>query len=102
MVFMRRLLNFMVGGTLLGIVCATLLMPMYLAWDNTPAGGKALCDCAENTRSSTMRLINGQLTGGASGAALGLALGLIFRGKKKLDPPASAPGSAPGMMGPHG
>lgn len=94
----RTVLTFVVGGTLLGIIGASYFSPRYLAWDNTPGQGKALCDCAEITRQSADRLINAQLTGGAVGGGVGLLVGstfLFLRRKKRLALSSPAPTSAP-------
>lgn len=83
---LRAVLNFVVGGALLGVLATTLLFPRYMAWDNTPGQGKALCDCAETTRQTADRLVNAQLTGCAVGAVVGAAGGIAFtvvRRKKK-------------------
>jgi hypothetical protein len=74
----RVLLNFVVGGALLGVVLTTLVAPRVMTWDNTPGMGKALCDCAETTRQTASRLVNAQLTGTGVGVALGLVGGIVF------------------------
>ncbi len=83
MLFFRRVFNFMVAGTLLGIITASFVVPKYLTWDNTPNSGKALCDCADVTRQTADRIISAQINGGAIGAVVGLiagiAISIIFR-----------------------
>lgn len=87
--FLRAVLNFVVAGALLGVLGTTLVFPRYMAWDNTPGQGKALCDCAETTRQTADRLVNAQLTGCAVGAGLGavagIAFGMVRRKKKAAD-----------------
>jgi hypothetical protein len=83
---LRAVLNFVVAGALLGVLATTLAYPKLMTWDNTPAMGKALCDCAETTRQAADRLIAAQLTGTAIGAGLGAVAGVAFavgRRKKK-------------------
>ncbi|GMU61046.1 MAG: hypothetical protein AMXMBFR34_28090 [Myxococcaceae bacterium] len=90
--FVRAVLNFVVGGALLGVLLTTLVAPRVMTWDNTPGMGKALCDCAETTRQTATRLVNAQLMGTGVGAGLGLVAGLVFaavRRKKAADDPAS-------------
>jgi hypothetical protein len=78
MVLVRLVLNFVVAGALLGVLAVTVAYPKYKAWDNTPAFGKALCDCAETTRQTAQGLIDAQMTGCAAGAGLGAAAGIAF------------------------
>jgi hypothetical protein len=74
----RAVLNFLVAGALLGVLAVTFAYPRYMAWDNTPAFGKALCDCGETTRQTAERLVHAQMLGCASGAGLGALLGIVF------------------------
>lgn len=92
MAMLRTLLNFVVAAALLGIVAASFIGPRFLTWYNQPGQGKALCDCADNTRQTADQLIHYQLVGGASGAGLGLAGGIAFaviRRKKASAAPAA-------------
>ena len=93
MVFLRTLLNFIFAGALLGLLGASFFGPRYLTWDNTPGAGKALCDCAENTRQTADKLIYSQLVGGGVGAGAGLAAGVAFvwMRRKKAGSAASTP-----------
>src|SRR5689334_24769971 len=91
MVFLRTVLNFVVGGALLGILGASFLAPRYLTWDNTPGQGKALCDCADNTRQTAEKLIHYQLTGTATGSGVGLAGGVAFMVLRRKKAQAAAP-----------
>jgi hypothetical protein len=91
--FLRAVLTFVVAGALLGVMGTTLLFPRYMAWDNTPGQGKALCDCAETTRQAADRLVSAQLTGCTVGAGLGAVAGIAFgvlRRKKKASNGAAA------------
>jgi hypothetical protein len=93
MAMIRTLLNFVVAGALLGVVAASFVGPRFLTWYNQPGQGKALCDCADNTRQTADQLIHYQLVGGASGSALGLAGGVAFmviRRKRAAAAPATA------------
>jgi hypothetical protein len=93
----RRIFNFVVFGALLGVVATSWLGPKYLAWDNSPTFGKALCDCAEVTRQTASKLMNFQMYGFATGAILGAIVGVVtlfmLRGKKAAvaAPPAAKP-----------
>ncbi len=90
---LRRVLNFVVLGALLGVLASSWLAPKYLTWDNSPNFGKALCDCAEVTRQTADKLMGLQMTGLASGAALGLVAGIasLFLLRKKKSATAAAP-----------
>ncbi len=101
MLFFRRIFNFMVAGTLLGIITASFAAPSLLTWNNTAGAGKALCDCAEVTRQTADKIISAQINGGAIGAVLGLiagvAISVAFRQRfaaaaaKHADPGPSKP-----------
>lgn len=97
MVFLRQVMNFVVGFALVGIIATSFMAPRYFAWDNTPTAGKALCDCADVTRQTAERLINAQLLGGSAGAVLGLLLGVAFAmsRRKKDAAAAAAPANPP-------
>lgn len=94
MVALRSVLNFVVAGALLGVLAVTVAYPRYKAWDNTPAFGKALCDCAETTRQTAEGLINAQLTGSATGAILGALAGVAFLVVRRKKAPAGPPPAA--------
>lgn len=74
----RKLIFFVFAGALLGIVVASIIGPMYIAWDNTPAQGQALCNCADCVRSTAARLIKHQLMGAALGVVSLLAVGVVI------------------------
>lgn len=76
--FMRSVLNFVVAGALLGVLVTSFVAPRFMAWDNTPGMGKALCDCAETTRQTASRLVNAQLIGCGVGALVGALGGIAF------------------------
>ena len=79
MATLRLLLNFMVGGALLGVLMVSLVGPKYIAWDNTPgSGANAMCICSEVALQGAQRMISYQMTGCAVGAALGLGLGGLY------------------------
>ena len=91
MAFLRFVSTFAVAGALLAIVAVSFAAPMYFGWDNTPAFGKALCDCADTTRQTAERLVHAQLLGGAVGAVLGAIAGTaVGLRRRKSAPPAAA------------
>lgn len=91
----RKLVAFMLGGALLGVVVASLAGPSYLAWDNTPAFGQALCNCTDCVKQTAARLIQLQLIGGAVGMVSLLLLGAVMlRSLGKRKKPAEAPPSS--------
>ena len=78
MVMLRTVLNFVVAGALLGILAASFMGPRFLTWYNQPGQGKALCDCADNTRQTADQLIHYQMLGSAIGGGLGAIGGIAF------------------------
>ena len=98
MAFLRFLLTFVVAGALAGVLVVTVAYPRFMAWDNTPNMGKALCDCGETTRQTADRLIYAQMTGCAAGAGVGAIGGVLIalsrRRKKKAELKAAAAAAA--------
>lgn len=90
----KRLSIFALIGAFLGLLSASLLGPMWIAWYNTPAQGQAMCDCKTCVESAASSLLTGQLIGTVIGAVLLLILGAVLsRGNKT--PPATGAGTAP-------
>ena len=81
---MKTVLIFVLGGALLGIVIASLIVPPALSWYTAPGGLpqgaqiQALVQIPEVIKYSTGRLIRGQLIGAAIGAIIGLGIGIFF------------------------
>jgi hypothetical protein len=95
MALLRTVLNFLVGGALLGILGASFVGPRFLTWYNEPGQGKALCDCADNTRQTAEKLIYYQMVGTGSGSAVGLAAGVAFVVLRRKRAQAAATVAAP-------
>lgn len=92
MALLRTVLNFVVAGALLGILAASFIGAKFLPWYNQPGQGKALCDCADNTRQTAESMLHYQLMGTGGGAVLGAIGGIAFvvmRRKKGGAPPAA-------------
>lgn len=92
----RAVLNFIIGGALFGVLCASYFAPKFLTWYNSPGGTAtaiAQCQCAELTRQVAAELISYQFKGGVAGAGAGLALGIAFVvwRKKRAAKAATAP-----------
>jgi hypothetical protein len=85
----KNVVIFVLGGALLGIVIASLVVPPALSWYTAPGGLpqgaqiQALVQIPEVIKYSTGRLIRGQLIGAAIGAIIGLGLG-IFLGRDRF------------------
>ena len=96
---MKNAIIFMLAGTLIGVVAASLIVPPALAWYTAPGGLpkgtqiQALVEIPEVIRYATSRLIHGQIIGGAIGAVIGFALGMFLnvrsRGPHVTAPPPS-------------
>jgi hypothetical protein len=98
MTLVKRLLLFILCGAVLGNAIATVFTPGYLAWDNTPGQGQALCNCTEVTKNTATSLIRAQLLGTGIGAGVFLILGLFLAGRRKPqrpEPVVTAPTPAP-------
>jgi len=86
-VVVKNVLLFVMGGALLGIFVASLVVPPALAWYTAPGGLpqgaqiQALVQIPEVIRYSTGRLIRGQLIGAAIGAIAGFGVG-FFAGSR--------------------
>ncbi|MBL9038046.1 MAG: hypothetical protein JNG84_05995 [Archangium sp.] len=90
MASMRVVMNFMVGGGLLGIIGSTFAGPSILEWYNTSGAGPSLCECAKLTRDTADRFVTIQLAGLGAGAFAGLVLGVLFAAKRRNTPPPAA------------
>jgi hypothetical protein len=86
----KTLLNFVLGGALLGIVVASVIVPPALSWYTTPGGLpegaqiQALVEIPEVIRYSTGRLLRWQAIGGAIGAVAGLGGGILLARRNRL------------------
>jgi hypothetical protein len=97
---LKTVLTFMLGGAILGNLVATLVMPRYIAWNNSaPLAKQQQCDLELVVRSVTSDLISAQLIGSGIGAVVFLVLGLLFirtrAQKQKSTPPPPAPTATP-------
>ncbi|MCP3098308.1 hypothetical protein LZ198_05375 [Myxococcus sp. K15C18031901] len=94
----KTLLNFVLVGTLLGAVVASLVGPHAIGWYNeTPLATQTMCNLPQVVRNVTSQLLTWQVIGAGIGAAAFLALGVVFtlRMKKKAQarPPAPPSGA---------
>jgi hypothetical protein len=74
----KKLLIFILVGTVVGDIASMLIAPTMLEWYASPAAGQALCDCVMLVRGTTHRFVQAQVAGAASGAVLFLIVGIIF------------------------
>lgn len=98
MAILRAVLNFLVGGALLGILGVTLMGPRLIEWDNTAGQGDGMCICGITAKRGADTLITYQMRGVAGGAALGAVVGavvMVRRRKKGAPPSAPSAPSAP-------
>ena len=86
---MKTVIIFMLGGGLLGIAVASLIVPPALAWYSSPGGLpqgaqiQAIVQISEVIRYSTSKLIQGQLIGAGIGAVAGLTAGVLYNRKSR-------------------
>jgi hypothetical protein len=102
----KTLLNFILGGALLGVVIASVVVPPALSWYTTPGGLpegaqiQALVEIPEVIRYSTGRLLRWQAIGGAIGAVAGLAGYILLARKNRLRARLPSPGDGEGPAAP--
>ncbi|NTX05352.1 hypothetical protein HUA74_27670 [Myxococcus sp. CA051A] len=96
----KTLLNFVLAGTLLGILVASWAGPHFIGWYNeTPLATQTMCNLPQVVRNVSSDLLTWQTIGAGIGAAAFLALGILFtlRGNRKAreqeaqTPPPAAP-----------
>lgn len=91
MILVRVVLNFMVGGALLGVLLASLIGPRFIAWNNTTEAPNAMCICHEVARQGADTMIRYQMTWCAGGAVVGAIVGGVFLAMRKKTLPATPP-----------
>jgi len=80
----KTILIFVLAGTLLGVVGASLVVPPALSWYTAPGGLpqgaqiQALVEIPEVIRYATGKLMRGQTIGGGIGAIIGLGVGILM------------------------
>jgi hypothetical protein len=90
-----KLLVFVLGGAIVGIIVASLIVPPALSWYTAPGGLpqgtqiQALVQIPDVIRYATGRLLRGQLIGATVGGLLGLAIGVLLMRRDRLTPPTS-------------
>ena len=81
---MKTILIFVLAGTLLGVVGASLVVPPALSWYTAPGGLpqgaqiQALVEIPEVIWYATGKLMRGQTIGGGIGAIIGLGVGILM------------------------
>lgn len=84
---LRTMVLFMLGGALVGVVAASIVVPPLIAWYNTPAPNSGVqttqfIDTRAVIHYATGQLIKGQLIGALIGAVVFLIIGfLVLRGR---------------------
>jgi hypothetical protein len=90
-----KLLVFVLGGAIVGIIVASLIVPPALSWYTAPGGLpqgtqiQALVQIPDVIRYATGRLLRGQLIGATVGGLLGLGIGVLLMRRDRLTPPTS-------------
>jgi hypothetical protein len=86
---LKRLVNFVLIGVLLGAVITSLIAPGMLAWYRDPGTAGAMCNCVETARDTANSLLYWQVVGAAIGALAMFVLGIVFtRRSARSDKPA--------------
>ena len=83
----KRILAFLLGGAVAGLIVGSFIATKSLPWYNAPAMGQALCNCEEATRETIASVLKTQFIGSVVGAIIGIVLGLVL-GRSKAPPPA--------------
>ncbi|MCP3163456.1 hypothetical protein [Myxococcus qinghaiensis] len=101
----KTLLNFVLGGALLGILVASWAGPHFIGWYNeTPLATQTMCNLPQVIRQVSSDLLTWQTIGAGVGAAVFLVLGILFtvRSNRKAreqqtrtPPPAAPPQTTP-------
>jgi hypothetical protein len=92
---MKTTIILMLAGALVGVVCASYIVPPALAWYTSPGGlpqGSqipAVVQIPEVIRYATSHLLHGQIIGGIIGAAVGLVAGIFLQ--RRTGPRIAAP-----------
>ena len=90
-----KLLVLVLGGAIIGIIVASLIVPPALSWYTAPGGLpegtqiQALVQIPDVIRYATGRLLRGQLIGATVGGLLGLGIGVLLMRKDRLTPPTN-------------
>jgi hypothetical protein len=93
---LRKILAWMGGGAVLGLLIASFSVSRYLPWYNQPGQGEqTLCDMGQVTRRIVATVYHSQWIGAAIGAGVGLiiAVVLLIRGRKHVSPAEAPPPS---------
>lgn len=93
---LKTVLTFMLAGALIGNGVASLIVPGYLAWNNSaPLASQQVCDLPKAIHDTATQLISGQLIGSAIGALTFLVLAILFirfrARRQQAAPPPAAP-----------
>jgi uncharacterized membrane protein YjgN (DUF898 family) len=94
---LKTVLTFMLGGSLIGAVVASLVAPMVLAWWNSaPLANQTMCDLPSAIHETTSALIKAQLVGAGVGAVAFMVLGILFvRSRTRKQKAAEQPPTTP-------
>ncbi|NVJ28785.1 MULTISPECIES: hypothetical protein [Myxococcus] len=96
----KTLLNFVLGGALLGILIASWAGPHFIGWYNeTPLATQTMCNLPQVIRHVSSELLTWQTIGAGVGATVFLVLGILFtirsnrkaREQETRTPPPAAP-----------
>ena len=91
---LRKVLGWLAGGAVIGLIVASFSVSRYLPWYNQPGQGEqTLCDMGQVTRRIVATVYHSQFVGAAIGAGIGviIAVVLLVRAKKRVaeaPPPA--------------
>jgi hypothetical protein len=76
---LKRILGWMLGGALLGLLIASFSVSHYLPWYNQPGQGEqTLCDMGTVTRRIAATIYHWQGIGAAVGAGVGLIIAVLL------------------------
>src|SRR4051794_31716249 len=91
---LKKVLGWVFGGAIVGVLVASMSVHSYLPWYNQPGQGEqTLCDMRMVTQRILQTVFHAQLVGAAIGAGVGLIIGiflLVPANKTRQRPPPAA------------
>ena len=97
----RKILGWLSGGALVGVLAGSYVAHRWMPWFNQPGQGQqTICDMKAVTETNISQVFHYQLIGAACGAGVGLIIAIVLgvrasRRAKLAPPAATAPTTTP-------